>query len=636
MPLRSTARDRVTRTSLGRFFRLWKPMAGWTAVIWAFELVVLAPLSSLVLGRLLIRGERVVISNIELAGWLLSPWGAAYVLVGGVLALTATVLRYAGIFRIVTDDRNGRPLSLWRTARHLALQAPAIFRLCLAVTGMAVLVLLPLAAGLALVHQVLLGPHGLNFYREAAPPEWRRALWAGGTWAAAWGLAVLTLALRSSLTLPAFLDGRRPLRAALKESWRHTAGRGIRIFRVLGLAVLVWTAARAGIDAALFRAAGLVVHGLGLPPVGTAYATAAYLVAAVALDAVVSFAGFSVVSTMLTKFYYETAEAARPPSRVSSPAGRPKRSLRAAARWLHPRRSGPLLAALCVAAAALTYVRWHGASVGVDVLISAHRAAGFMAPENTLTAIERGISTGADFVEIDVQSTRDGTIVVFHDVDLMRLAGDPRRIQDLSDRALAEIDIGSGFGPEFAGERVPTLAQCLERSRGRIGVQVELKYFGYDPRLAEECVRLVRDRGMEGQVALMSLHPRGVRQLRELAPDIPVGYLSILSAGDLARVDADFVGVPFSRATPAFMRAARRRGLPVHVWGVNRTDRMITAIERGAACLITDVPDLAVRLRAELRELSPAELLLLRFRGVWEPAEASGEDVSGSGRAAQR
>jgi glycerophosphoryl diester phosphodiesterase len=624
MPLRSALRDRVTRTALGRFLQLWKPMAGWTAIVWAAELVLLAPLSGLVLGRLLIRGDRVVVSNVELVSWLLSPWGAAYVLVGGALAIMAAVLRYAGIFRILTDNRRGHPVSLKRTAFHLALQAPAIFRLCLGVTALAIIVLLPLAGGLGLIHTVFLGPHGLNYYREAAPPEWTRALWAGAGWGLVWGLPVLFVALRSLFALPAFLDGHRPLRSALRESWRRTAGKGGRLLRVLGLAILAWAGARAALDAALFWAAGLAVRRLGLPLLGMVYASAAYLISAAVLDTVVSFIGFAVVSAMLTKFYYDDGGPLRGASGAKIMAKRPKRTVRALRSWLRPRRSVPLLAGLLVLAGALTFVRLQSAPVRIEILIAAHRGAGILAPENSLSAIERSIGLGADLVEIDVQSTRDGVIVLFHDVDLMRLTGDSRRIRDLTYESLARIDIGRGFAPEYAGERIPTLEQCLERAKGRIGVQIELKYFGFDPRLAEECVRLVRAHGMEGEAVLMSLHPRGVRQLQELAPDIPVGYLSILSAGELARVDADFVGVPFSRATPAFMRAARRRSLPVYVWGVNRPDRMIAAIERGAAGLITDVPDVAVRLRDELLELSPAELLLLRFRKVWELPEGEG------------
>lgn len=636
MPLRSILRDRVTRTAAGRLLELWKPMAGWTAIVWAVELILLAPLSGLVLGRLLIRGERVVISNVELVSWFLSPWGIAYALVSGGLILMAAVLRFAGIFRILTDSRNGHPVSLMRTAIHLALRAPAIFRLCVGVTGLAFLALLPLAAGFGLIRELFLGPHGLNYYLEVSPPEWKRALWAGGAWAVGWGLAALALLLRSSLALPAFLDGHRPLRAALKESWRNTAGKGGRIFRILGLAILFWVAVRAGLDTALFRAAGLVVHGLGLPFVGMVYASAAYLISAIVLDAIVSFTGFSFVSALLTKFYYEdTAPLLRPPARVKARAKRPKSAVRALKRWLQPRRSIPLLAVLLIGAGALTFARLQSAPVRIDILIAAHRAAGYLAPENSLSAIELSIAIGADSVEIDVQRARDGVIVVFHDADLMRLTGDPRRIREMSYRDLSGVDIGSGFGPEYAGERIPTLEQCLERAKGRIGLQIELKYFGFDPRLAEDCVRLVRAHGMEKQAVLMSLHPRGVRQLRDLAPDIPVGYLSVLSAGDLARVDADFVGVPFSRATPAFMRAARRKGLPVHVWGVNSPARMITVIERGAAGIITDVPDVAVRLRRELRELSPAELLLLRFRRVWElPGDE--ETAAGFEPAAQR
>ena len=618
MPLRRTLRDLATRTAWDRLLKLWKPIAGWTAIVWAVELVLLAPLSGLVLGRLLIRGDRIVVGNIELASWILSPWGLAYVLAGGGLALMGAVLRYAGIFRILTDYRRGHGVSILRTALYLAVQAPAIFRLCLGVVVLAVLALLPLAAGLGLIHEIFLGSHELYYYSRVAPPEWIRALWVAAAWTAAWASAVLILALRFVLAVPAFIDGRRPFPAALKWSWKNTAEKRVRILHAVGLAVLAWIAIRAAVDAALFGVAGRVVHGLGLPVSGMVYASAAYLVLAVVLDAIIVFIGFSLVSTLLTKFYYEETVPPPPAHPPRAPSGRPVRVGRMLRRWLRPRRSLALLAFLLIAAGAMTVFQLQRASIRIDFTVVAHRGAGFLAPENSLSAIERSIATGVDYAEIDVQRTRDGVLVVFHDADLMRLAGDPRRINETDYADLAEVDVGAGFHPRFAGERIPTLAECLDAARNRVGLMIELKYFGYDPRLAVDCVRLVRDRGMEEQVALMSLYTPGVLQLRELAPDIRVGYLSMLTAGDVARLDVDFVGVPLSRASSAFMRAARRRGLPVYVWGVGRSDRMVAVIERGAAGLITSAPETAMRLRAELLNLTPAELLLLRFRQVWE------------------
>jgi hypothetical protein len=105
-------------------------MAGWTLLVWAAVATVLVPLSSGLLGWQLLRGSRAVVGNEALVGWLLTPLGLLYLLMAGGLTLTAAVVRYAGLFHIVTDDMEGRPTSVRRTALRLAPRLPALFRLC--------------------------------------------------------------------------------------------------------------------------------------------------------------------------------------------------------------------------------------------------------------------------------------------------------------------------------------------------------------------------------------------------------------------------------------------------------------------------------------------------------------------------
>lgn len=608
------------RESWARFRALWKPMAAWTGLVWAVELAVLAPVSGFVLGRLLIRGERVAISNVELLSWVASPWGAVYILVAGGLALLASGLRFAGLFDIASDHRRGRAVSVRRTAFHALLQLPRVLKLGVVVTGAAVVAVLPLAGGMALIRGLFLAPHDLIYYMETAPPEWKRAVAAGVVWGAVWLAAVLFLGLRLVLAVPAYLEG-RSLRESVAASWRTTAGRRVQVLRLLGLSALGFVVARAAVDLAVFQAAGLIVRGLGLPLQGMIYASALFVVTAFVFDAIVSFVGFSLISLILADLHDRSG------ARFRAPRPSPVRAARTIKPWLRPGRAILGLVVLLAAGAAVAVVQVQNAPLEIETVISAHRGAGWLAPENSLAAIDKSIALGADYVEIDVQKTRDGVLVAFHDADLMRIAQDPRHIGETLFEDLAGVDIGAGMGPEFAGERIPTLGQCLDRARGRIGVMIELKVFGFDPSLAKDCLEAVRARGMEREVVLMSLHPRAVRELQALGPGPRVGYLSILSAGDLGRLDVDLVGVPRRRATPAFLREARRRGMSVYVWGVNRPGDMADLMERGAAGLITDDPGAAIRVREMLRGLSPAEILLLRFRKVWDLDEEENKEA---------
>src|SRR5262249_55506792 len=130
-----------------------------------------------------------------------------------------------------------------------------------------------------------------------------------------------------------------------------------------------------------------------------------------------------------------------------------------------------------------------------DVAVTAHRAGGHGVPENTLAALRKGIASGAAFAEIDVQQTADGVVVVVHDQDLHRLGGvKESAIAKMTWEKLKEIDVGKRVGDTFAGEHVATLEQFIAEARGRIKLNIELKYYERHPNdsLAREVVRILK------------------------------------------------------------------------------------------------------------------------------------------------
>jgi glycerophosphoryl diester phosphodiesterase len=246
-----------------------------------------------------------------------------------------------------------------------------------------------------------------------------------------------------------------------------------------------------------------------------------------------------------------------------------------------------------------------------DVLIMAHRGASSAAPENTLAAVERAIADGADFVEIDVQETADGEVVVIHDSDLMKIGGTNLKIWDATYEQLQGIDVGSWFAPEFANERVPKLEQVLEICKDKAGVNIELKYYGHDERLEERVVDIVERAGMESKIVVMSLKYEAVQKMRQLRPEWTIGLLTATAVGDLTRLDAGFLAVHTGLARPNFIRAAHRSGKDVYVWTVNDPVQMSVMMTKQVDGLITDEPALArtvLKLRADM---NPVERLLL-------------------------
>jgi glycerophosphoryl diester phosphodiesterase len=240
-----------------------------------------------------------------------------------------------------------------------------------------------------------------------------------------------------------------------------------------------------------------------------------------------------------------------------------------------------------------------------------HRGAAALAPENTLAAVERAIEDGADWVEIDVQETADGEVVLLHDSDFMKLAGSPLKIWNGSFAEVRELDVGSWFGPDFQGEGIATLEEVLLRARGRAKIVIELKYYGHDQRLEERVAAIVDRTGMEDDIAVMSLNLRGVERMSALRPDFRTGLLAATAVGRLTQVDVDFLAVSLPLATTRLLRQAHAGGKEVYVWTVNDEVTMAHQLLQGVDGLITDHPARARAVIEIERGLTSVERLLL-------------------------
>jgi len=253
-----------------------------------------------------------------------------------------------------------------------------------------------------------------------------------------------------------------------------------------------------------------------------------------------------------------------------------------------------------------------------DAAITAHRGAKAAAPENTLAAFKAAIDAGADYVELDVQRTRDGEVVVMHDADFMRMGDDPRRVADLTAAEIATIDIGRKYGPQFAGERAPTLKQVIDLARGRIRINIELKYNVPDPDLATAVVDLLRREDFIDQVVITSLDYAALKQVKSLEPRLETGHIVTAAVGNVLRTEADFLSLNSAKATARLVRRARAGGKDVAAWTVNDPEVMLRMIERGVDNIITDDPALLVRVMKERKALDKAEILGLRLRVLFD------------------
>jgi glycerophosphoryl diester phosphodiesterase len=246
-----------------------------------------------------------------------------------------------------------------------------------------------------------------------------------------------------------------------------------------------------------------------------------------------------------------------------------------------------------------------------SIEIIAHRGAAGSRPENTLASVQKGIEDRADWIEIDVQETADGEIVVVHDSDLMKLAGVNLKIWDSTLEDLEEIDIGSWFDPAYGDQRTPLLRDVLELAKGKSKVLIELKYYGHDVALEERVARVVEDMEMQDQIAIMSLKYPAIQKMQELRPTWRTGVLAASSVGNTAKLDGDFIAISQGFASSSLIRATQSAGKDIYVWTVNDPLDMSKMISKGVNGLITDEPALVHQVLAFRAGLSTPERLLL-------------------------
>jgi glycerophosphoryl diester phosphodiesterase len=267
--------------------------------------------------------------------------------------------------------------------------------------------------------------------------------------------------------------------------------------------------------------------------------------------------------------------------------------------------------ALTVAAGAL-WVR--GLKLHDGFEITAHRAGATAAPENTVAAIRQAILDQADWAEIDVQLTADQALVVMHDIDLARVGGGNRRVDQATLAEIQSLDVGAAFGPQFAGEQIPTLAEILAAAGDRIRLNVELKpHSRQNARdLTRRVVAEIQEKGMTHRCRICSQSYESLQLARQIEPSFEVGFIVATAVGDLTRLDVNFLMVERKLASRRLVDRARVSGLDVHAWTVNDPSQVASLLDAGIANLITDDPAVMRARLEEIRGLDTLERLLLR------------------------
>ena len=269
--------------------------------------------------------------------------------------------------------------------------------------------------------------------------------------------------------------------------------------------------------------------------------------------------------------------------------------------------------ALLVTVLAVAAPAGGAAAAPPDVAVIGHRGSGAMAPENTLAAIRLALRQGADYIENDIMRTKDGRLVITHDLSLARTTDVEQVFPDrtsyqVAEYTLAEIkqlDAGSWFGAEFAGQRILTLREWVEAVGSSAGMLLEAKdpwaFPGIETDIDKELrsiptfVQALR----KGKVIMQAGDEPWLRAYNQLAPDVPVALLYYTRPTDEQLVSAstwlDAVNPALGNIDQAIVDRTHQLGLKTYVWTVNHGSDMNRGIDWGVDGIITDYPGVLVQ-----------------------------------------
>lgn len=272
-------------------------------------------------------------------------------------------------------------------------------------------------------------------------------------------------------------------------------------------------------------------------------------------------------------------------------------------------RARKAVMAVCIAAAGFlanfTYIRelYKGnVSLNVGVLtrtqVTAHRGASKAAPENTLPAFEAAMESGADYIELDVQLTKDGELVVMHDDDIKRTTDGKGTLSLMTYEETQKYSAGSWFRDDgsFDDVKIPKLSEVLDLVGHDILLNIEIKSHGNVNATAEKVAELVEEYDIGDSCYVTSFSYQALKKIKELNPEIKTALIANIAPStvysQMKYIDA--ISMNYLFVNQSVVNYAHHSGKKVFVWTVDRSGEMKKMMALGVDNIITNRPEKAI------------------------------------------
>jgi glycerophosphoryl diester phosphodiesterase len=243
----------------------------------------------------------------------------------------------------------------------------------------------------------------------------------------------------------------------------------------------------------------------------------------------------------------------------------------------------------------------------------AHRGASGYAPEHTMSAYELGLSLQGDFLEIDLQMTKDRQLIAMHDDTLDRTTNGSGFVKDFTLMQIKKLEAGSWFNeaypekakPEFIGLQVPTLREVIEQFGTDTRYYIETKspelYPGIELELMEILseYQLIGENAQSGKVIIQSFSSDSLKRIHQMDENIPLIQLlsyyapAVITDKELAKLKKYAVGISmhFTAISPGYVKKVRDAGLLINPYTVNESEDMKMLLDWGVSGMFTNYPD---------------------------------------------
>lgn len=223
------------------------------------------------------------------------------------------------------------------------------------------------------------------------------------------------------------------------------------------------------------------------------------------------------------------------------------------------------------------------------IVLVAHRAGAYFAPENTIAALEQAIKDGAPVAEVDVQELSDGTLIVMHDSNFLRTAGIDKDVWNVDYDEFMSFEVGSSFSDAYAGERIPTLDDLLQCADDRICLMIELKSTGHEEMLEEKLLDSLYRHGLAYSCIIGSQNESILKRIKQMDENIYTVFIAYdLYDGQYDMPWADSFSINLANLDADMVDRIHKDGKIVYGWTANTHKSMQNVLKSGADGIVTD------------------------------------------------